>query len=264
MMRSTLFSVLALGLSALVDATFSSPKSGDQWTKGKSQTISWDNSGMASSCDIHLVPAGATDTTTIISEIALSVSNSGSYSWTPDSSISVSEAEIIIVDSKKTTIISSVFALISSSGSYNGGSYNGGSYNGGSSNGGSYNGGSSNGGSYNGGSYNGGSSNDGSYNGGSYNGGYNMGSKETTTKSHETKTKMTMIMYTHTSHETETKTKTKTYESKEHETKTKGTGGETVSCYHRSLPLQLLTISRRLSSPLRSMAVIVTRQGLRF
>ena len=232
MMRSTLFSVLALGLSALVDATFSSPKSGDQWTKGKSQTISWDNSGMASSCDIHLVPAGATDTTTIISEIALSVSNSGSYSWTPDSSISVSEAEIIIVDSKKTTIISSVFALISSSGSYNGGSYNGGS------------------------------SNDGSYNGGSYNGGYNMGSKETTTKSHETKTKMTMIMYTHTSHETETKTKT--YESKEHETKTKGTGGETVSCYHRSLPLQLLTISRRLSSPLRSMAVIVTRQGLRF
>jgi hypothetical protein len=117
-MRSTFLSVMALSLSAFVEASITSPKKGDQWAKGKSQTISWDKSGMGSNCNIYLAPAGATDTTTIISEIAVSVSNSGSYSWTPDSSISVSEAEIIIVDSS-TTIISSVFGL------YSGSSYKG-------------------------------------------------------------------------------------------------------------------------------------------
>ena len=76
---------------------------------------------MSSSCDIYLCPAGATDITTIISEIAVSVRNSGMYSWMPDSSLSVSEAEIIIVDSEVVTIISSAFGLYNSNGSYSGG-----------------------------------------------------------------------------------------------------------------------------------------------
>jgi hypothetical protein len=115
-MQSTLLYVLALGFSALADATFSSPKAGDEWSKGTSQSISWDSSSLSSGkCDIQLVPSGAKDTSTIISEIALQVDNTGSYSWTPSSSISASEAEIIIVDSKKTMIISGVFTFTSGS-----------------------------------------------------------------------------------------------------------------------------------------------------
>ena len=190
--------------------------------------ISWDSSSLSSgNCDIHLVPAGAKDTTTIITEIALQVSNSGSYSWTPSTSISVAEAEIIIVDSKKTTIISSVFTLITESSDSSGkdsGSYNNGYDNSGKDSGSYNNGYDSSGG--NSGSYNNGYDNSGG-NSGSYNSGYdNSGSKSTKSKSYETKTKATMNLYTHASY-------TKTYESKGHETKTETEtkGGEYTKTY---------------------------------
>jgi hypothetical protein len=228
-MRTTFFFLLAFGLSALADATFSSPKSGDKWSKGKSQMISWDSSSLSSgNCDIHLVPAGAKDTTTIITEVALQVSNSGSYSWTPSSSISVAEAEIIIVDSKKTSIISSVFTLImessdssgKDSGSYNNGHDNSGtdsgSYNNGYDNSGKDSGSNNNGYDNSGkdsGSYNNGYDNSGKNSSSNNNGYDNGGSKSTKSKSYETNTKATMNLYTHASY-------MKTYESKGHETKT--------------------------------------------
>ena len=89
--------------------------------KGKSYMIMWNKVDVGSDCSIFLAPAGAQDTKTIYSKIASSISNSGSYSWTPDSSMSPTEVELIIVDSS-TIVISGSFWLVSDSSSYYSGS----------------------------------------------------------------------------------------------------------------------------------------------
>lgn len=132
-MRYSLFPALALSF-AVAKATFSSPKSGDQWTIGSENTISWDSSSTSGMVDISLCPGGAKDTTIAIAQIATQVdSSSGSYKWTSDKSLTAESVTIIIVDSKKSYSKSDDFLLIidesssSSSSSYNKGS--GSSYN---------------------------------------------------------------------------------------------------------------------------------------
>jgi Ser-Thr-rich glycosyl-phosphatidyl-inositol-anchored membrane family len=111
-MHYSLFSALALGLSAVVQAGVSSPPAGAQWPVAQNQQITWDTTGLTGPVDIHLVPAGAVDITVIIAEIAIGVSNTGSFTWAPDSTISTPNVEIIIVDAKQVIVISEVFEII--------------------------------------------------------------------------------------------------------------------------------------------------------
>jgi hypothetical protein len=113
-MRSTLISLLAFGLSALAQSSsFMNPSAGDSWPMGQMQNIMWDSSMLAGGMvDIHLVPSGATDITVIVTEIALQVPNSGSFMWAPDATVTVTDVEIIIVDSMQKMIISEVFIII--------------------------------------------------------------------------------------------------------------------------------------------------------
>jgi hypothetical protein len=147
-MRYSLISAMAMGFSALVDATFSSPKAGDSWTKGQENTISWDSSSVSGLSDISCVPAGAKDTSVIIAQIATQIdSSSGSYKWTPDKSISASSVTIIIVDSKKSYTVSDTLILIdesSSSSSSKGSGKSGSDYNSGKNSGSDYNSGKGN------------------------------------------------------------------------------------------------------------------------
>ncbi len=62
--------------------------------------------------NIHLVPAGAKDTTVIITEIALGVQNTGSFMWAPPATLTVENVEIIIVDAKNVLVISEVFIIV--------------------------------------------------------------------------------------------------------------------------------------------------------
>lgn len=111
-MRYSIISVLVLGLSALGEATFYKPSKGEKVTVGESQTISWETAEVGSLIDIVLVPAGSVDTTTIITQIASSVKNSGSYQWTPPTSISTTDCAIAVIDLiSKITIISESFTF---------------------------------------------------------------------------------------------------------------------------------------------------------
>jgi hypothetical protein len=111
-MRYSLFSALALGLSAVVQAGISSPPAGAQWPVAQNQQITWDTTGLTPPINIQLVPAGAVDITVIVAEIAVGVSNTGSFTWAPDSTISTPNVEIIIIDAKQVIIISEVFEII--------------------------------------------------------------------------------------------------------------------------------------------------------
>jgi hypothetical protein len=111
-MRYSFLSALALGFAASALATISSPAAGAQWPINQGQTISWDTTGLTAPLNIHLVPAGAKDTTVIITEIALQVENTGSFMWSPPETITVADVEIIIVDAKQVLIISEVFVII--------------------------------------------------------------------------------------------------------------------------------------------------------
>ena len=111
-MRCSLFSALALGLSAVVQAGITSPAAGAQWPVAQNQEITCDTTGLTGPVNIHLVPAGAVDITVIIVEIAIGVSNTGSFTWAPDSTISTPNVEIIIVDAKQVIVISEVFEII--------------------------------------------------------------------------------------------------------------------------------------------------------
>lgn len=94
-MRSSIFSALVLGLAAWAQATISSPKAGDQWAVGDDQTIAWDTTGLVGPCDIHLVPAGAVDTTMIIETIVMGTGNTGSYKWTPEKTLTTTNVAIM-------------------------------------------------------------------------------------------------------------------------------------------------------------------------
>jgi hypothetical protein len=195
-MYSSLLSVVGFGFAATVEASFSNPKSGDQWSLGQSQSIDWDSSGLTGPCDIHLVPAGATDITTILEDVALQITNSGSYSWTPSGySSSESEVELIIIDTDKTMVCSGSFWLGSSSSSSSYGSGNG-------------------------------SGSSGSKGSGSYSGGHGSGSNMTVdTKTYDTKTTAVYSasslgnLYTTQSYDTRTY-ETRTYETQTYETQT--------------------------------------------
>lgn len=111
-MRYSLFSALALGLSAVVQAGISNPSAGSQWPVAQNQQITWDTTGLTGPANIYLVPAGAVDITVVIVEIAIGVSNTGSFMWAPDTTISTTNVEILIVDAKEVIVISEVFEII--------------------------------------------------------------------------------------------------------------------------------------------------------
>ena len=198
-MRCSLLPAMVIGFSALVQATFSSPKAGDSWVKGQENTISWDSKSVSGLVDISCVPAGAKDTTVIIAQIATQIdSSSGSRKWTPDKSISAQSVTIIIVDSKKSYTVSETLILIDveSSSSNKGSGKGGNDYNSGKNNGNDYNSGKNNGNDYNSGKNNGNDYNSGKNNGNDYNSG--KGKNATETKSSESeKTKSYEPMVTH-------------------------------------------------------------------
>ncbi|KAF4626330.1 hypothetical protein G7Y89_g11829 [Cudoniella acicularis] len=112
-MRFSIISALLLSIPAFVQASsYSSPTAGDQWAIGKEQSIEWDTTGLEGKVDCHLVPGGATDITTIITEIFIQSDNTGSFKWTPDSSLKAEQVTIIIIDENQTKLISDLFVLI--------------------------------------------------------------------------------------------------------------------------------------------------------
>lgn len=112
-MRSIVLSVLSLVFfTARVLAGISSPAAGDKWPVDQNQMIMWDTAGLKEPIDIHLVPAGAKDTTVIITEIAIQVRNTGKLQWAPPTTIDITQVIILIVDAKKVTIISEIFIII--------------------------------------------------------------------------------------------------------------------------------------------------------
>ncbi|KAE9373048.1 hypothetical protein N431DRAFT_337611 [Stipitochalara longipes BDJ] len=111
-MRQSFLSALVLGFSALARATISSPAANDQWPVGANQNIVWDTTGLMAPLDIHLVPAGATDITVVITDVVLQIGNTGTFQWAPPTAIDIEQVEIIIVDATKKLVISEVFTII--------------------------------------------------------------------------------------------------------------------------------------------------------
>jgi len=79
---------------------------------GTNQGIMWDTSKLTGPCDIHLVPAGATDLTVVITDIVLGTANTGSYQWTPEKTLTTTHVAIILVDATKTFVKSDDFIII--------------------------------------------------------------------------------------------------------------------------------------------------------
>ncbi|KAL5329536.1 hypothetical protein ACEPPN_003050 [Leptodophora sp. 'Broadleaf-Isolate-01'] len=126
-MQISLITTLA-ALVSLAQCTVTKPAAGDQWIVGEKSTIAWDTAGFSDKIDIALVPAGATDTSVIIAQIATATANTGSYTWAPPSTMSGGEVSVIIVNSQQSSASSSisvsqtsstsgVFVIVISSGS---------------------------------------------------------------------------------------------------------------------------------------------------
>lgn len=111
-MRYSVITSLALAFASLAQATFSSPKAGDSWPVEQEQDINWDTTGLTGPCDIHLVPAGATDLTVIVETIVLQTANKGTFKWAPPKTINVREVVIIIIDATKKIVKSEEFIII--------------------------------------------------------------------------------------------------------------------------------------------------------
>jgi hypothetical protein len=114
-MQFLTLSAILVGFSTLASATFSSPKSGDQWAVGKAQTLSWDSTGMAGLMDCKIIPAGNLDSSVVIAEVFTQIDIStfgGSYQWTPDVSIISQSVTIVLIDSSNRYYYSDSFTLI--------------------------------------------------------------------------------------------------------------------------------------------------------
>ncbi|KAH7354625.1 hypothetical protein BKA65DRAFT_548721 [Rhexocercosporidium sp. MPI-PUGE-AT-0058] len=133
-MQIRIITVLAAFVS-LVQGTITKPAAGDQWIIGEKSTITWDTAGFSDKVDIALVPAGATDTSVIIAQIATATANTGSQTWTPPSTMKGGDVSVIIVNSQQSSAASSasvtqtssssgIFVIVISSGS-NGSKSNG-------------------------------------------------------------------------------------------------------------------------------------------
>jgi hypothetical protein len=110
-MRQSFLSTVGLGFSALARATIIIPAANNQWPVGN-RDITWDTSGLAPPLNMHLVPASAKNLTVIITDIALSVGNTGNFQGAPLSTINMEEVQIIIIDAAKKLVISEIFIII--------------------------------------------------------------------------------------------------------------------------------------------------------
>lgn len=104
-----------VALVSLVQATITKPAAGDQWVVGEQTTIQWDTAGFSDKVDIALVPAGATDTSVVIAQIATQTANTGSQTWTPPSTMSAGDVSVIIVNSGQSSAVNSVSVAQTSS-----------------------------------------------------------------------------------------------------------------------------------------------------
>lgn len=114
-MQFSTITALVVGFSALASATFTSPKSGDQWQAGKEQTITWDNTGMSGKMDCKVIPAGALDASIVVSEVFSQidiVSTGGSYKWTPDASLVAQSVTVVLIDAQNKYYYSEVLAIV--------------------------------------------------------------------------------------------------------------------------------------------------------
>ncbi|KAK0103228.1 hypothetical protein ONS95_005262 [Cadophora gregata] len=125
------FITVVAALVSLAQGTIMKPAAGDQWVVGEQSTIEWDTKSFSNKVDIALVPAGATDTSVIIAQIATQTANTGSYTWAPPSTMKGGDVSVIIVNSgqgsaaaavsvsSKSSSVSEIFVIIISSGSKN-------------------------------------------------------------------------------------------------------------------------------------------------
>ncbi|KAK0107416.1 hypothetical protein ONS96_003234 [Cadophora gregata f. sp. sojae] len=122
------FITVVAALVSLAQGTIMKPAAGDQWVVGEQSTIEWDTKSFSNKVDIALVPAGATDTSVIIAQIATQTANTGSYTWAPPSTMKGGDVSVIIVNSgqgsaaaavsvsSKSSSVSEIFVIIISSG----------------------------------------------------------------------------------------------------------------------------------------------------
>lgn len=113
-MQASFITALAV-LASLVQATVTKPAAGDQWLVGEKSTIAWDTTGFSDKVDIALVPAGATDITVIIAQIATQTANTGSHTWAPPSTMNGGNVTLIIISSGQPSSSNSTSAAQTSS-----------------------------------------------------------------------------------------------------------------------------------------------------
>lgn len=113
-MQISIFMALA-ALATLAQATVTKPAAGDQWVVGEQSTIKWETAGFSDKVDIALVPAGATDTSVVIAQIASQTANTGTQTWTPPSTMSAGDVSVIIVNSGQSSSANSVSVTQTSS-----------------------------------------------------------------------------------------------------------------------------------------------------
>lgn len=113
-MQISIFAALA-ALATFAQATVTKPAAGDQWVVGEQSTIKWETAGFSDKVDIALVPAGATDTSVVIAQIATQTANTGTQTWTPPSTMSAGDVSVIIVNSGQSSSANSVSVTQSSS-----------------------------------------------------------------------------------------------------------------------------------------------------
>jgi hypothetical protein len=110
-MRQFFISALVLGVSTVGQASITFPTEDTSWPVGQENTIQWDTAGVQAPINMYLAPGGSTDTSSAI-QIASGVENTGSLSWTPDSTMALNSASVIAVDATNATIISQTFIII--------------------------------------------------------------------------------------------------------------------------------------------------------
>ncbi|PVH78929.1 hypothetical protein DL98DRAFT_516421 [Cadophora sp. DSE1049] len=113
-MQISIITALA-ALVSLAQGTVTKPAAGDQWVVGEQTTITWETAGFSDKVDIALVPAGATDTSVVIAQIATQTANTGTQTWTPPATMSAGDVSVIIVNSGQSSAASSVSVTQTSS-----------------------------------------------------------------------------------------------------------------------------------------------------
>lgn len=106
----------ALALLTSTYAAIIEPQAGAEWIAGKEGSITWETAKFGAKVDIALVPAGATDMSVTMVDIAKATENTGSMQWILPPTMAVGACSIIISNSQAGSTASTTTSTSSTSG----------------------------------------------------------------------------------------------------------------------------------------------------